>query len=504
MSVIEFFEKLFDTSDFPARWHCGNWSAGHGWLHIVSDLAIWGAYMAIPATLAFFILKRKDIPFLPIFWLFAAFIFSCGTTHLLEAGIFWWPSYRLSGVVKLTTAVVSWATVFALFPVLPKALALPQLSMVNAELNAALIATRESEKRFRHVVEAVPNGIVIVDGDGKITLANSVCSDIFGYEPHELVGQSIDILIPTHLHEKHPGFRKSFMQSPESRPMGQGRDLYGRRKDGANIPVEIGLNPIESEHGTLVLASIVDISARKKAELTLARYTKELERSNRELDDFAFVASHDLRTPLEGIESLASWVQEDAASVLPEKSNRHLKQIQQRAGRLKRFLDDLLQYSRAGKRVSTTKQVHCEDLVRDVILGLNPALDMRFEISSSMPVLDTVELPLRRTFQNLIGNAIKHHDRDDGTIHIDAVENDEYIEFTVSDDGPGIDPQFHDRIFQMFETLRPRDKVEGSGMGLSIVKKLLETYGATIAVESTPGEGATFTFTWPRTVASES
>ncbi len=121
--MIDFLSKLFDTTDFPPRWHCGNWTAAHGWLHIVSDLGIWSAYIAIPCVLAYFLLRRRDIPFRGIFILFGAFIFACGTTHLMEALVFWWPAYRLAGVIKLFTAIVSWGTVAALVPVVPRALA---------------------------------------------------------------------------------------------------------------------------------------------------------------------------------------------------------------------------------------------------------------------------------------------------------------------------------------------------------------------------------------------
>lgn len=136
--MFEFIRKLFDTDDFPSRWHCGIWSSGHGWLHIVSDVLVFGAYTAIPVVLTYFILRRKDVPFTKIFWLFALFIFSCGTVHLIEATIFWWPAYRLSGITKAVTAAVSWATVFAIVPVVPKALSLPGLAVVNSRLEAEI------------------------------------------------------------------------------------------------------------------------------------------------------------------------------------------------------------------------------------------------------------------------------------------------------------------------------------------------------------------------------
>lgn len=145
----EFFAKLFDTSDFSARWQCGNWTEGHGWLHIVSDLAVFGAYASIPLLLVFFVLNRRDAPFLPVFWLFAVFILSCGIGHLVEATIFWHPWYRLSGVVKCITAVVSWATVIALVPALPKALSLPGLSAINQKLEREIEVRKQVELTLR-------------------------------------------------------------------------------------------------------------------------------------------------------------------------------------------------------------------------------------------------------------------------------------------------------------------------------------------------------------------
>ncbi|MCA8959966.1 MAG: hypothetical protein KDC38_05615 [Planctomycetes bacterium] len=148
---MPFFRDLFDTRDFPARWHCGTWSSGHGWLHIVSDVAIWGAYMAIPCALLFFILRRRDAPFPRVFWLFGAFIFACGTGHLLEAVIFWHPVYRAAGVLKAITALVSWGTVVVLIPLIPRALGIPTIEQVNRELEAEVSERRRIEDRLRAV-----------------------------------------------------------------------------------------------------------------------------------------------------------------------------------------------------------------------------------------------------------------------------------------------------------------------------------------------------------------
>ena len=143
--MFDFLSRLFDTSGFPPRWICGDWSAAHGWLHILSDLGVWSAYVAIPLVLGYFVLRRRDIPFRGIFWLFAAFILACGTTHLMEAIIFWWPAYRLAGVIKLFTAVVSWTTVIALVPVAPVALAMRSPN----ELEREIVARKEAESALQ-------------------------------------------------------------------------------------------------------------------------------------------------------------------------------------------------------------------------------------------------------------------------------------------------------------------------------------------------------------------
>jgi PAS domain S-box-containing protein len=147
--MLDFLTHLFDTSGFPSRWNCGNWSAAHGWLHILSDLGVWSAYVAIPCVLAYFVIRRKDIPFRSIFWLFGAFILACGTTHLMEVLIFWWPAYRLAGLIKLLTAIVSWATVAALVPVTPRALAMRN----PEELEKEIAARKEAEENTHRLLE---------------------------------------------------------------------------------------------------------------------------------------------------------------------------------------------------------------------------------------------------------------------------------------------------------------------------------------------------------------
>lgn len=237
----------------------------------------------------------------------------------------------------------------------------------------------------------------------------------------------------------------------------------------------------------------------KQKAAELARSNKELERTNRDLDEFAYVASHDLRSPLEGIKNLAKWIAEDNADTLPDKSKRHLEQMQQRLERLEQLLDDLRQYSRAGRVHGAIVEVDTAELVRETFEVLNPPDGFRISVSD-LPTLRTIRTPLEQVLRNLINNAVKHHDHDKGTIEVTCRDADEQYEFSVTDDGPGIPAEFHEQIFKLFETLRPRDEVEGSGMGLAVIKKTVESFGGSVTVESTDGRGTTFRFTWPKTM----
>ena len=284
----DLLSALFDTDEFPRRWDCGPWTATHGGVHIASDVLIFAAYTAIPVVLAYFVLRRKDVPFLPVFWLFAAFILSCGVGHLIEASLYWYPWYRLSGLVKICTAVTSWATVLALTRIIPQALALPGLSKVNAALEREISDRHKAEDRFRLIVEAAPNGIVVINREGRIALVNAQAERLFGYRRDELLGQPVETLLPERFRRNHPDYHKAFFAAPETRALGMGRDLHGQRKDGSEFPVEIGLSPIETAEGPMVLGAIVDTTERKRAVEAL-RASEELFRSAFEDTNVAMV-----------------------------------------------------------------------------------------------------------------------------------------------------------------------------------------------------------------------
>jgi signal transduction histidine kinase len=235
-------------------------------------------------------------------------------------------------------------------------------------------------------------------------------------------------------------------------------------------------------------------------ELRVEERTQELNRSNQELDQFAYVASHDLKAPLRAIDHLATWIDEDAGHLLPPRSREHLAKMRGRIQRMEGLLDDLLTYSRAGRQRGEVRAVDTRNLVARVVEMIGPPDRFRIVVEEPMPTLVTLHVPLETVLRNLLGNAIKHHDKESGTIVVRARDLGEMVEFTVQDDGPGIEPNYHERIFQMFQTLRPRDQMEGSGIGLAVVKKIVENAGGKVWVRSSPGAGATFGFTWPKNV----
>jgi PAS domain S-box-containing protein len=263
---VDFLARLFDTSDFPVRWHCGHWTTGLGWLHILSDLGIWSAYLAIPCVLGYFVLRRKDVPFRTVFLLFGAFILACGTTHLMEALAFWWPAYRLAGAIKLVTALVSWGTVLALIPVVPKALALrtPEeldreiaarqetelaLRKANAELGLQVAALRESEERFRLLVEGARNhAIFMLDPAGRVASWNSGAERIKGYRADEILGQHLSRFYPAE--DVQAGKAEQVLQLTvaEGRSEEEGWRL---RKDGSRFWASVVITALRDEHGTL-------------------------------------------------------------------------------------------------------------------------------------------------------------------------------------------------------------------------------------------------------------
>lgn len=354
-----------------------------------------------------------------------------------------------------------------------------------------------NEKRFRLVIEASPSALVMVNAVGTMTLVNQHAEKLFKYSRDELLGRNVSMLLPDEARGRHGQHMAGYMRHPDAKNMSQRTDLQGQCSDGSRLNIEVGLTPIMFSDGQAVLATINDVSERKAAEKERERYTNELERINRELDSFAYVASHDLKSPLRGIEQLAEWLQEDLGENTNETVQKYLNLIGNRVQRMMSLLDGLLAFSRVGRVGVDISFTEVEVLVRDVFSLVNVRPDFVLHLDNELPTFDTARVPLELVFRNLFSNAIKHHDKSAGTIHVgcEALANE--YQFCVADDGPGIPERFQQKVFDMFQTLKPRDEVEGSGIGLSLVKKTIESLGGKIWLVSSQ-EGCRFYFTWPK------
>jgi PAS domain S-box-containing protein len=650
-------------SGFLPHGQCLLWESGLIWLHVIADSAIVLAYYSIPFILANFVRKRVDLSFGWMLHLFSAFIFACGTTHLMGIWTLWQPVYFVEGLTKVATAVLSIVTAILLVRLVPQALTWPspaQLEKVNEELRSeiaqrlrveaelreasddlkALIEKRTTElevetverrrsievlrenraqfktlaevapvgifhcdrdgfikysnerliqmigvtsqeevgtawghalhpddhdrvlaawartvetgqpfrsehrfvhpdgsvtwvlgqastvsdedgtvmgfvgtltdvtedkakeEQFRLVVESAPCGMLMVNSEGRITLINAQIEALFGYSRNELIGCLIEQLIPTRFRNAHPEMRKTYGHAPSVRSMGVGRDLFGLRKDGTEFPVEVGLNPIHAEEDVFVLATVVDISERKHAEQELERQTAELSRSNHELEQFAYVASHDLQEPLRMVSSYCGLLARRYKGKIDQDADEFIQFAVEGATRMKDLIDDLLTYSRVGRRGATPVTIEATKSVRAAVANLQIAITERGAVihCDALPTVFADPTQLIQVFQNLIGNALKFSSERPPVIRISSciisgIKGAPQWRFSVQDNGIGFDQQYSERVFSIFQRLHTRSEYPGNGMGLAIVKKIVERHGGRIWVESTPGAGTTFFFT---------
>ncbi len=378
------------------------------------------------------------------------------------------------------------------------------------ERKRAEAALAESEQLFRAVFEQAAVGMAQNALDGRWLMVNQKLCDILGYSREELLEMQCWQIT----HADDFKLNQEFLQRllAEEIPTYSMEKRY-IRKDGSPVWTNLTVSLLRDAEGDRSLLSVVeDISDRKAAEealrsraaelsrttAILAQTTAVLKKRNQELDQFAYVVSHDLKAPLRAIANLSTWIEEDLSDKLTDETQHQMNLLRGRVHRMEALIEGLLQYSRVGRINNTKESVNVSKLLGEIIDSLAPPPTFTVEVSPGMPLLFTERLLLGQVFSNLIGNAIKHNRRTDGRVHISVQDLGDFYEFAVADNGPGIAPQYHEKIFVIFSTLEARDKVENTGIGLSLVKKIVENQGGTIQVESRDGEGATFRFTWPK------
>ena len=357
-----------------------------------------------------------------------------------------------------------------------------------------------SDVRFQSLLEVAPDPIVIVDMEGVIAIVNRQTELIFGYARDELIGQPVEVLVPDDLRAVHTAHRHRYSAEPRTRPMGVGLELFGRRKDGSNFPVEISLSPLHTDSERLIVSIIRDITSRKQAEERLRASAAELERSNRELEQFAYVASHDLQEPLRMVASYTQLLARRYQGQLDADAEEFIGFAVDGARRMQELINDLLTYSRVGSRALEPTPVEVNRTVDRVIGDLGGAIhDSGASVTrDDLPTVQADTTQLEQLFQNLIANGIKFRRPDvPPEVHVSAKRTGAGWSFAVRDNGIGIEPQYLDRIFVLFQRLHSRAEYPGTGIGLAICKKIVERHGGAMAVQSQPGQGTTFEFTLP-------
>lgn len=386
------------------------------------------------------------------------------------------------------------------------------ISEASAELKQRVAkgnqALEKSERRWETLAKISPVGIFRTDVSGNCLYVNERWCEISGITSENALGKGWRCTIPKEDLERIDSELQHIIQ--DALPLRcEFRFIHADSKTTWVLSQAVAET---KDDGKIVgyVGTVTDISERKQSELALKQRAEELtslttilaqttallQKQNQELDQFAYVASHDLKAPLRAIASLSEWISEDLADQLPEENRHQMHLLRGRVQRMEGLINGLLEYSRIGRAQTESYEVNVSELIKEVIDLLAPPLTFTIEVAEGMPTFITKRLPLQQVFSNLIGNAIKHHPRMDGHVKISVLERKSYYEFAVADDGVGIAPEYHEKIFAIFQTLQARDQKESTGIGLAIVKKIVETQGGTITLKSQINAGSTFCLTW--------
>jgi len=358
-------------------------------------------------------------------------------------------------------------------------------------------ARKRAEEELDQLFNVSPDLLCIAGMDGYFKRINPAFGKTLGYTTEELLSRSfLDFVHPDDLEDTLGEMRRQ----RHGAPLMDFETRY-RAKDGTYLCLAWRAS-LPSPGQGLVYAVGRDITEHKRDQERLAQQAVELGRSNADLEQFAYVASHDLLAPLRSITQLADWLREDVEKGSREEASRHLEELQARVHRMETLTEDLLDYSRAGSEIGEVTEVDTAALVRELTFLLAPPEGLHVLADASLPVLATARAPLELVLRNLVGNAIKHHRSGEGEVVVSARHDGAFYLVSVADDGPGIAAKFHRQVFQMFQKLESRDRVEGNGIGLPLVQRIVEGFGGQVTLESSKGEGATFRFTWPEQLAA--
>jgi two-component system sensor kinase FixL len=372
------------------------------------------------------------------------------------------------------------------------------------ELKQAKETLRISERKYSDLVQQSPDAVISLDKFGNFTSFNPAAERLSGFSAQEVIGKNftkVGILTKESIVKSLNEFRL-VLTGAERPPF----DLIITRKDKSHVHMEANGRLIKQKgRKTWIQVTLRDITERRQAEQELEKLNRDLEaavwelrRANKELREFAYITAHDLKTPLRGIGTLTEWISRDYAEMFDEQGKEHLRLLVAKAKQMSALIDDILQYSRLGHGSPEKQRLDLNKAISEVIDGINPPANIKITIENKLPVLRCAKTQVIQVFQNLLGNAVKYMDKSDGKIKVGCIEQDGFWKFSVCDNGPGIDRKYHKKIFKIFQTLSTKNQSDSTGIGLSIVKKIVELNAGIVWVESEPGKGSTFFFTLPK------
>ncbi len=508
--------NFFDTSGFPPRWQCGEWSPGVGWLTIISDLAIFGAYTALPLTIAWYVRRRREVPFPLIFWLFSAFIFACGATHLLEVVIFWYPLYPLQAVLKLGTALVSIATVLAVALIMPRALAIPGIQAMNTHLQQEIAARTASQGELQRRSEELQRS-----EDRLLAAQQAARIGDWSFDPTTQQISWSEQVFRLFSRDPRAGPPKDFAENMSlytSRGAEALEALMARIQGGENrvegdLEVRLPGDAIAWHHAIVhaqrspegavvrLWGTAQDITAQQSDAAAKDQQRQELLRINQQLEQFAYIASHDLVEPLRKMRFFTDVAMAESEGRLTPEGVDAMQRLSQASERMSSLVRDLLAFARAGKSLVTVKPValanvlqqsldRCAAMVRDTGAQLT---------ISDLPEVSGDHLLLVQVFQQLVTNALtyRHPDRPP-QIEISATVDDGMVRITVRDRGLGFAPEQAGRLFDPFVRLHPQVVNQGTGIGLAICRRIIGAHNGRIFAVARVDGGAEFTVLLPQ------
>ncbi|MBI5396412.1 MAG: PAS domain S-box protein [Verrucomicrobia bacterium] len=372
-----------------------------------------------------------------------------------------------------------------------------ELERAKVAAQTEMESHRRTEQQFHDLVESAPDAIVIVNREGRIVLVNAETGRLFGYPRVELLGQPVETLIPGRFHDRHVHERQGYTHHPARRPMGSGLELFGRRKDGSEFPAEISLSPLETAQGRLITAVIRDVTERRKAKEELERHVAEVER-------FTYVASHHLQEPLRMVASFVELLRHRYRDRLDADADEFIKFAVEGTVRMKALLQDLHAYANLFRRPARLGPTDCEAVLKTVLGRMQTGIAASGAniTHDPLPTVTADAALLTQLFENLLGNALKFCRKEAPQIHVGARREGGAWRFSVQDNGLGIEPQYFERIFRVFERLHRHEDYPGTGVGLATCKRIVEHHGGRIWVEAELGRGSTFHFTIPDAAAA--